>query len=241
MSDEWFASWFDAPYYPLLYQHRDYNEAAGFLEKLVQQLSLTPGSEILDLACGRGRHSLALHHLGFSVTGLDYSKKSIEEASNYSTEGLSFIYGDMRIPLEGRFFDLILNLFTSFGYFESKDDNLLVLRSVRQMLKPGGTFILDYLNPAPLLKKLVTEETRIVQDVRFKITRRIEENRIIKLIDIQDDDNTFTFQEKVDLLTREDFTALFQAADLKPVLVWGDYSGNPYTEESPRQIYFCTL
>ena len=74
---QWYASWFDTPYYHILYKDRDYTEAQGFMDNLTNYLNIPEGGKILDLACGKGRHSVYLNSLGYDVTGVDLSEKSI--------------------------------------------------------------------------------------------------------------------------------------------------------------------
>src|SRR5690606_34846729 len=99
-----------------LYQNRDEEEAAIFIEKLIAVTELKKGAKILDLACGKGRHSIQLNKLGFNVIGIDLSVNSIARAKKYENETLRFAVQDMREAIAGEKFDAIFNLFTSFGY-----------------------------------------------------------------------------------------------------------------------------
>src|SRR5687768_1289478 len=114
MQGQWFESWFDSPWYPILYSHRDHAEAEAFVENLLKTLAPAPGARFLDLACGRGRHARFIHRRGFDVTGLDLSTASIADARLFEEPGLRFAVQDMRHPFPGTY-DYILNLFTSFG------------------------------------------------------------------------------------------------------------------------------
>src|SRR5690606_8758177 len=114
---EWFKDWFNSPYYHLLYNHRDENEAIFFLDNLIAKLQPKPDARILDLACGRGRHAVYLRTKGFDVTGVDLSPENIRLAATTAGERLHFYVHDMRYLLLSNYFDLVLNLFTSFGYF----------------------------------------------------------------------------------------------------------------------------
>ena len=123
---EWFESWFDTHYYHVLYKNRDHSEAEVFIKNLFNELAIQPGVNVLDLACGKGRHSIFVNSLGFDTTGVDLSTKSIAEAKINESETLRFFEHDMRNPLPNSEFGLVLNLFTSFGYFDCDDDNLAV-------------------------------------------------------------------------------------------------------------------
>lgn len=235
---EWFASWFDSPYYPILYQHRDYAEAERFILQLLRHLAPAPTAHFLDLACGRGRHSVFLNQQGFRVTGLDLSPESIADARLSASETLDFAVHDMRMPLPGSY-DYILNLFTSFGYFDDPSDNLRVLREARKGIRPGGQLVLDFMNVPRVLAGLVPAEKKTLQGIDFGITRSVEAGHIVKRIHIRDGDKVFDFAERVQALGRADFEGLFSEAGWRITETWGDYDGNPWREaESPRIIFF---
>src|SRR3989344_5362829 len=121
---EWFECWFDSPYYHVLYKNRDFTEAELFIDNLVQLIKPSKSNRILDLACGKGRHAIYLNKKGFDVTGIDLSEKSIECAKISGNETLHFYTHDMRKLFRSNYFDIVLNLFTSFGYFEQeREDN----------------------------------------------------------------------------------------------------------------------
>ncbi|MEN8811471.1 MAG: class I SAM-dependent methyltransferase, partial [Flavobacteriales bacterium] len=131
-SKNWFASWFDSPHYHILYKNRDYKEAEYFLKKLTDYLKPKNTDKILDLACGAGRHSIFLNKLGFNVTGVDLSPNSIETANESSNETLHFDVHDMREIYTENGFNYVFNMFTSFGYFESNEENIIMLQSVEK-------------------------------------------------------------------------------------------------------------
>ena len=120
-SGEWFESWFDSPYYHVLYDHRNDDEARAFIAALIEHIGLKPGASVLDLCCGAGRHSRVIHELGYNTTGCDLSANSIATAKQFEQDGLGFFRHDMRDPLPESY-DAIFNLFTSFGYFENEED-----------------------------------------------------------------------------------------------------------------------
>ena len=114
---DWFTDWFNTPYYHILYKDRNDNEAQQFIKKITEFLSLPKNATLLDLPCGKGRHSVFLNSLGFKVIGADLSENSIQHAKNFENENLKFIVQDMREPLHKKY-DAVFNLFTSFGYFK---------------------------------------------------------------------------------------------------------------------------
>src|SRR5688572_24580227 len=109
----WFKEWFNSPYYHLLYNHRDDKEAITFINQLIKYLAPPVGSRMLDVACGKGRHSKALAEMGFDVTGIDLSFESINEALEFADENLHFFQHDMRLPFWINYFDYAFNFFTS--------------------------------------------------------------------------------------------------------------------------------
>lgn len=241
----WFASWFDSPYYPILYQHRDYEEAERFIDHLLQSLAPATGSHVLDLACGRGRHSIYINKAGHTVTGIDLSPESIADARKSATEGLDFLVGDMRDDIPGNY-NYIFNLFTSFGYFDDPKENLEVLHNIRRALKPGGTLVLDFMNAEKAIAGMVAEEEKILNGIRFGIRKHLQDadgvRHIIKDIHVMDGEHEFHFQERVQALGKADFEALFAAAGLDCLQTWGDYDGGAFDLAiSPRLISFCKL
>ena len=234
----WFESWFDSPYYHLLYGDRDEKEADAFIGRLVEFLHPAPGARALDLACGKGRHAIALHRHGLDVTGIDLSPKSIEAAKQLETDGLSFSVHDMRHTLTVNYFDLVFNLFTSFGYFTSEHDNDSVMKAVRSALKRNGRFVIDFFN-AELVAAQVTKEPSCVVEkggIAFCWEKKIEEGRVVKTITFTDKGRPFEFTERVQLLTLDDFRRL-----LGPYFsienTFGDYNlGTFDPRKSPRLI-----
>ena len=171
---DWFENWFDSPYYHILYKHRDDNEARYFIDNLCTFLKHSEKSSLLDLGCGKGRHSIYLSEKGFDTTGVDLSKQSIAHAMNFEKENLSFFVHDMRLPFRINYFDVVMNLFTSFGYFESENDNIKTLHSVASSLKKGGHLIIDFLNAEKSEMELVPLEFKYADNIQFKISKKIE-------------------------------------------------------------------
>src|SRR5580765_1857168 len=138
MQQPWFKDWFNSPYYHQLYFKRDVNEAAAFVDKLIDYLKPAPGSTMLDVACGKGRHSIQLAGKGFDVTGIDLSEDSINEALKHETENLHFYRHDMRLPFWINYFNYAFNFFTSFGYFRTRRENDDAIRTIAQSIKSKG-------------------------------------------------------------------------------------------------------
>ena len=237
-SKEWFQVWFDSPFYPLLYNNRDETEANFFLNHLISHLQPESHSRMLDLACGRGRHSIYLNQLGFDVTGVDLSVESIREASLHSSDSLHFYVHDMRRLLSTNTFDYVFNLFTSFGYFRRKEENLNVIKNMAGTVKSGGTIVIDFLNAGLLRHQGQVKEVKTVDDVVFEITKEINSGHILKHIRVSAKNDIHEFEECVSLLGREEFEAFFKACNLQVINVFGEYDLSPFHEnKSNRLIY----
>lgn len=221
-TENWYTSWFDTPYYHILYKDRNYREAQVFMDNLTHYLNLPEKATVLDLACGKGRHSIYLNQLGFTVLGADLSENSITEANKNTNETLHFKVHDMREPFEEKF-DAIFNLFTSFGYFENDEDNLTTLKAIKESLSEYGFAVIDFMNVAQVLETLVPEETKTVEGIDFQIKRYLKDGHIYKEIDFEDKGQKFHFTEKVKALTLKDFEVLMEEAGIYLLDIFGDY------------------
>lgn len=223
---EWFHSWFESPYYHTLYANRDDAEASRFLTHLLPVVKLTAGAHILDLACGKGRHSIWLNKAGYNVTGVDISQHNIEQANRSANPTLHFKRHDMRVPFEEGRFDLVLNAFTSFGYFEDVKDNDRVLAAVHDSLKPNGRFVLDFLHADYIQRHLVPSETRQQGDVTFEIEREVLPSGFLeKRIHLRDASRNIeqSFRERVYLFSPAELKERVQQAGFTLQASYGDY------------------
>jgi SAM-dependent methyltransferase len=233
----WFETWFDTPYYHILYKNRNHEEAENFLAKLIDYLKLSKFSKIIDLACGKGRHAVFLNKMGFDVLGLDLSEQSIEFDKQFENPSLKFSVHDMRNHIQWKKTDAVFNLFTSFGYFENEEDDHKIFRSVTNILKKNGYFVLDYLNQNFVRKNLEENSSVEKENIIFNIHKKIENNSIIKEIEFSDSGKDFHFVEKVKLCTPEKIDEYAKKEGLERVKIWGDYALNDFDEEhSPRCI-----
>ncbi|NGM83621.1 methyltransferase domain-containing protein [Paenibacillus sp. 7124] len=240
---EWYEQSFGEDYL-IVYKHRDFGGARREVERMIGWLGLPAGAKVLDLCCGMGRHSLALAEAGYKVTGIDLSEALLREArAQEGAEQVTWIRSDMReLPLEGDF-DAVVNLFTSFGYFEEDEEHLKVLREIRRMLKPGGKFIIDFLNPAYVTTHLVPHSTREDGDNLIDEKRRIEDGYVKKdiILTSKIDGTPRQYHERVKLYKLEKFRELLAAADLTIEAVHGSYEEDQYeAETSPRMIFVGT-
>ena len=235
----WFASWFDTPFYHILYKDRDYDEAQLFMDNLTQYLNIPEGGTILDLACGKGRHSVYLNSLGYDVTGVDLSENSIAHAKQFENDSLHFKVHDMCQPF-GKRFDAVFNLFTSFGYFDNEEDNLKTIKAIRENLNPFGFGVIDFMNSDYVIDNLVPEETKTVDGIDFNLKRYVEDGYIIKEITFTHEGDDYNYQERVRAFTLADFEALFEKAGVYLLDVFGDYKlrkFNPKTSERLVMVF----
>lgn len=238
-NEEWFASWFDSPYYHLLYCNRDEDEAEEFLTLLTARLQLETTTHILDLACGSGRHSRVLGKLGFRVSGCDLSPNSIAEAQRLASAGMSFFIHDMREPLSEKY-DAVFNLFTSFGYFDHPSDNARVLNSVSQALNENGLLVIDFMNTEKIIRELKPRQEIQRGDTLFHIKREVTNRKIVKTIAFEAEGRSWFFQEKVQALDLMDFQQLLGDAGFRIVDTFGNYQLSAYNSiDSDRLIMIC--
>ncbi len=234
---EWFNIWFNTAYYHTLYQDRNYKEGEQFLKKIIGTLNLLPNSKIIDLACGKGRHSIFLNGMGFDVLGLDLSKESIFHNKKFENETLKFKIHDMRNRIENEKVDVVFNLFTSFGYFKTDEEDQSVFTSVSDVLKEEGVFVFDFMNAEFVKSHLVAEEKITKNDLDFTIKKRIENENVIKEITLQDQGKELVFEENVKLHGINSIKFFAQNAGLQCIKHWGDYQLNLFDEVlSPRSI-----
>lgn len=238
---EWYETSFGEDYL-IVYRHRDFGGARHEVERMIQWLDLPQGARVLDLCCGMGRHSLALSQAGYEVTGVDLSEVLLREArAQDGSEKVTWIRSDMReLPLAGGF-DAVVNLFTSFGYFEEDEEQVKVLKEVFRMLRPGGRFIIDFLNPAYVASHLVPHSVREDGDTLIDESRRIEDGYVKKeilLTSKHSDSPARKYQERVKLYTLEDFRSLIAAAGLKLEAVHGSYDESCYDPETSCRMIF---
>jgi SAM-dependent methyltransferase len=237
MQKEWFTSWFDTPYYHTLYKNRDYAEASLFIDNITRFLKLEQRTVCWDLCCGKGRHSIYLNKKGYRVIGTDLSEQSILEASKSANEALEFYQHDMRRLFRTNYFDVVFNLFTSFGYFERREDDLHVFQSVQKALKSSGLFVFDYLNSNYIKSILVESDSKTIDGITFQISKTIEDNTIIKNIDFIDKGESHHFEERVKLFDKTYFENLASDCNLTILNTFGNYHLQEFDEKtSPRLI-----
>lgn len=235
----WFKDWFNSPYYHQLYFNRDSAEAASFIDKLIVHLQPEPGASILDVACGKGRHSIHLAQKGFDVTGIDLSEDSIKEALKYQTDKLHFYRHDMRLPFRINYFDYAFNFFTSFGYFSTMREHDNAIRTIAHAIKKEGLFVMDYLNLHYAENHLVHQFNKEIDGINYFITKWFDETHFYKKIAVEDEalEEPLVYIEKVAKFSLGDFTEMFAYQGLQIQEVFGDYTFANYdVKKSPRLV-----
>ena len=238
MEETWFKEWFNTPYYHQLYKERNDDEAVFFIDNLIDNLMPPAQSKMLDVACGKGRHSIQLASKGFDVTGIDLSHESIQHAKQSESSNLQFFEHDMRMPLMINYFDFVFNFFTSFGYFKTNRENENAIKCISNALKPKGTFVMDYLNVEN--KMLVTEDEfeKTIENNLFEIKKWKDNRFFYKQINIQDNTNNIScsFTENVAIFTLSDFKAMFEKNGLIIKATYGDYALNPFDADHSTRL-----
>ena len=235
----WFKEWFNSPYYHQLYFKRDEAEASAFIQKLLDHLKPPPGARMLDVASGRGRHSIFLASKGYDVTGIDLSEDSILEAKEAEHDHLHFFLHDMRLPFRINYYDYGFNFFTSFGYFNTRREHDNAIRTIAQSLKTNGTLVIDYLNVHYAEDNLVHKSDVSIDGVNYYITKWFDEDHFYKKIIVEDEsqESPIQHQEKVAKFSLGDFTDMLGYHQLQVQEVFGDYNFNNYhVKNSPRMI-----
>ena len=245
--DPWFAEWFGEEYLAL-YPERDDREAreqAIFVRELLTPYARLSRMRFLDLACGTGRHAVALHDGLGGVVGLDLSARLLFAAGRRRgpTRPL-WVRADMRhLPFRAGAFGAVVNFFTSFGYFDALDDDARVVREVARLLAPGGAFLSDVFNAERVIGTLAVREIKTVAGARVSIRRRYDPatRRVEKEIEMGAGSDRRVFKECVRVYTEHELRALHRAAGLTVKAAYGNFDGSPFDRgKSPRLILLAT-
>jgi cyclopropane fatty-acyl-phospholipid synthase-like methyltransferase len=237
---EWWQKYFSEDYLKL-YRH-DESETSRETDAIVRMLQIDPGEKILDLACGFGRHSVKLAERGFKVTGYDLSEsflKHAQELANSIEVKIDLKQGDMRdIPYKDEF-DVVINMFTAFGFFENEKEDLKVLKGVHKALKPGGQFLMDVINRETAIqvgapRRWIRENHSYLLEERFFdfFRSRLELTNQLILVNGERKEANYSIR----LYTLTEMLGLYNAAGLVLTDVYGDFSGALYNADSPRMI-----
>jgi SAM-dependent methyltransferase len=236
---EWYKAWFSSPFYHKLYFEHDESEAQKFILRLLQYFKPRQGGRVLDVACGRGRHSKFLAEHELDVTGIDISFNSIEFARGFEKENLHFYQHDMRMPMWINYFDYAFNFYTSFGYFATRREHDDAIRTIAKSLKKGGMVLFDYLNVHYAEEHLIHDEIKTIDSTEYEIHRWMNEDHFYKKIIVTDPSlqSPIHFTEKVAKLSLGDFTDMLSFQGLQVMEVFGNYNLDGYhVQKTPRMI-----
>jgi len=234
--DRWFEEWFDSNYL-LLYFHRNRKDALDQVDLIFRECKPKKDWNILDLACGEGRHMMLFRERGLEIFGIDLSETLL--LSGKSKFGLDkLIRGDMRhIP---GIFDMILSLFTSFGYFMDDAENYSVLSEINSSLNSGGILWLDFMNSLIVEKNLVRKnEKSLPGGIKAIEERSISKGRIEKNIRFIRDGEEKIYRESVRLFSKSELEEMISNAGFTVKKIFGNYEGEEWNPDSERTILFC--
>ncbi len=232
---EWFEQWFGEEYLQL-YPHRDGEDAQHAID-LVERVVQLKSARVLDLACGPGRHSERLAALGAIVTGFDLSMPLLSRAQHGSSSTAKWVRGDMRfLPFRDGVFDVVVNLFTSFGYFADDREHGAVIHGVARILISGGTLVLDYLNAESVRANLVAREELKIGSRSVAIERKLADGGRFVVKDMHLVSEGKSFQERVRLFSGGELAEMMNDAGLEVTHRFGSYDGGPIGPDAPRMI-----
>jgi SAM-dependent methyltransferase len=231
---EWFEEWFGEEYLQL-YPHRDDAEADRAVALIRRTVPFQPGWRVLDVACGAGRHARAFVEAGARCTGLDLSWTLLRLARQATNAPL--VRADMRqLPIRPGSMDLTVNLFTSFGYFERDTEHTAALKEMISTVRPGGWFVIDFLNPAAVRRRLVPEETLELAGSTIEVKRSVSPDGRYVCKSIRSPKGQ-RYTERVRLFEPDQMSSMLEAAGVTVRFRFGDYDAAPLTAESPRTIF----
>lgn len=235
----WYKEWFNDDKHQLVYSHRDDADAQHLVDLIASTLDVPPGGRVLDVGCGRGRHARMFARRGYEVTGLDLADKALDVARQCAAdEGLdiTFLHGDMREPVADGAFDLVVNLFTAFGYFHERAEHVRALGAMVTAVRPGGYVVQDFMNAENVRRSFVPMDEKTVDGVHIRQERRIVGDRIEKTITLTQNGDAHVVTESVALLGRTAFASFYDEVGLDLQHTFGDYNGGAFTPSSPRLL-----
>lgn len=237
---EWFEDWFNTKEYLNVYRHRNEQDAKKLVDLILQNIDISAGSKVLDMACGTGRHSVIFAKKGFQVTAVDLSKNLLKIAKDSAEEAglkINFVHSDLRSFCVTSKFNLAVNLFTSFGYFEDECDNFKILENAYNLLFENGYFVIDFFNKRYIENNLIPESADTVFDKKIIQKRSIEGNRVEKQIIIKRNGSEKFFHESVRMYCKDELFNALKSKGFNIRKFYGDSSGKSFDlESSPRII-----
>lgn len=238
---EWFEdSGFWEKLYPFLFPESSFDDASEQADQILSLLP-EPGRKVLDLCCGPGRISLPLAERGFEVTGVDITGFHLEKGKRRVQNGgnpVEWVESDMRHFLRPDSFDLILNLYTSFGYCNDPADDLKILKNVVTNLKTGGTFLIELMGKEVLARIFQPTCSIRIDDGLFVQCHEILNGwgRIRNEWIIISGETVHRFVFEHTLYSAKELTDLCILAGLTDISVYGGLDGRPYDTGASRLV-----
>lgn len=239
MNPEWYRDWFNSEEYLLVYKHRDESEAELLKQLILKNIEQDSIKTVLDMACGAGRHAISFAKAGFKVTAIDLSERLLNAAAENAKRDnvqIDFHLSDIRTFHTVQKFDLVLNLFTSFGYFESDAENFKLLENAYKFLGKGGWFVLDYFNKSFILSNLIPITVEHIGQKMITQIREVKGDRVEKNINIRCNGKTSNFLESVRLYSKNDIITQLINIGFEISTILGDFYGNDFDEESSARL-----
>jgi ubiquinone/menaquinone biosynthesis C-methylase UbiE len=237
---EWYKNWFNSEEYLKVYRHRDQKEANELVELVIKNIDVSKVINVLDMAAGSGRHAIIFTEKGFNVTAVDLSENLLsigkEHAENENVK-IEFVHSDIRHFNPNIKYNLILNLFTSIGYFEKDEENYFILSKAYKLLENKGYFVLDYFNKSYVENNLVSSTVDEFDGSVITQNRFIEGERIIKEITIDNEGKINKYFESVRMFSKDELINMLQKLGFRIINTFGDFMGNSFDlDSSPRII-----
>ncbi len=237
--DEWYKDWFNTEEYLNVYRHRNDEDAKRLVNLVLSKVKLPENSGVLDLACGAGRHSILFAENRFKVTAVDLSENLLEVAKKSAEKAgvhVNFVRCDIRYFSISAKFSLVVNLFTSFGYFEEDEENFRVFKVAYEHLQAGGYFVLDFFNKCYIEKNLVPESVNVYNGEKIIQRRSVEGSRIKKKIFIMKNGNEKHYHESVRMYCKDELISAIERHGFEIKSLFGDFDGNYFDHEKSKRI-----
>ncbi|HVM62730.1 MAG TPA: methyltransferase domain-containing protein [Verrucomicrobiae bacterium] len=239
---EWFeneAFWREL--YPYMFDERRFSVTDAEVRGIVKLTGVRRGA-VLDLCCGPGRHSVALAKRGFQVTGVDRTRFLLNKARQRARAArvrVEFIESDMRDFVRAGAYRLVLSLFTSFGYFDKKDEDRRVLRNIFTSLKSNGVCVIDLMGKERLAKIFVPTTSTKYPDGALLIQRHEafdDWTRIRNEWMLVKGNRARWFKFHHTVYSAQELKDRLLQAGFADVKLYGDFDSRPYGTDSPRLV-----
>ena len=237
--DEWYKDWFNTREYLNVYRHRNEEDAKKLVDLILKNVFLPGNAKVLDLACGPGRHSILFAEQGYRVTAVDLSENLLAIAKKIAVGSgfkINFFKCDLRNFSVSAKFDLVVNLFTSFGYFEDDLENFKLFEVSFDLLENGGYFVLDYLNKYYIEKNLIPESVDEQEGGIIVQKRCIKGNRVIKNISLFSNGQEKRYHESVRMYGKDELIKNIENRGFEIKSIFGDFEGHCFDPEKSSRI-----